>query len=286
MAGQTGEKRGFYAEPGLRVIGRMLASRKAEEVRVVSQVSECPRPGFERELRFCPICREQGGRLFLTDFRAGVRYEFDTRQCMARVDEPGPDLRAASGLTEREAACRLAPVDRWNREAYGRLAGWQPGERGVYLLGRPCPEEDNPHGNGTGKTWGLCALVARLCSEGIGAVFTTTGELLDGMRAAYGQEGRAEALMRRWCEAPALCLDGLGQESIRRDSEWGAATLYAVIDRRVRAGRAVFVSSRLRLPGDVERRYGPEYGPDIASRLVGACDVMPLSGPDRRYGGR
>lgn len=259
--------------------------RDAPGVTPVSSPEGCPYPGHYRDDR-CAECREKGGIIGVINLREWTRYRFDTRQCISwhereRTAEPGR-LLAGCGVREAERGLTFdrLEIDRHNRQVFGELQAWRPGRRGLYVTG--LPTEDNPRGNGVGKTAGLIALTLKLCGESVPCLFYQSRDLLDDLRAANRSGVGEGAILARVCSVAVLVLDDLGKESMRADSDWAREKLHQVIEARGRNGLALHVSSELLLPDGVRERYGSEYGPAIADRLEGACDVRILLGPSRR----
>jgi len=231
--------------------------------------ADCPWGG-----RKCAECGH--GRFFATNLRRHTRQEYDASQCVQPAVHLADGL-LASGLTpeQQRQTFAAAVLDRFNRAVYGELQRWTGTGRGWYLYGPP--SADNPGGNGTGKSYALCALTVQLCRAGVGAVFTTAADFLEQQRAEM-QDNRDE--MRRYCTVPVLCLDDLGNEHIA--SDWARERLYRLINTRVNAGLPIVVSSTKLLPDGVRAHIGGDFGNAIASRLDAACELRVLTGPDRR----
>lgn len=155
-----------------------------------------------------------------------------------------------------------------------------PKAQGLYLHGPV----------GTGKThaawaaarmWcGVTGTVPRAASaDGLGRgpniVFTRMTDLLDDLRPSDG-EGGSRRRIRECQYAELLVLDDVGAE---KASEWTQERLYSLIDHRYVNCLPVIVTSNLSTDYLAE-----QTGERVASRIAGMCTVVPMTGPDRRYG--
>lgn len=178
-----------------------------------------------------------------------------------------------------------ASLDKYNRELYTRLMKWEPSAGGgIYIAAEK--DQNNPQGNGTGKSYALHALTHRLCRMGIACLYGRTVDFLMQLRAAYdeGSQESERRVLSRYINVPVLLWDDLGKESFRTD--WGPEKFYYVIDYRVRTNKPIIISSNFDL-GEIEAKFGcNNFGPAIASRLAGFCEMWTLGGPDRRVKGR
>lgn len=75
-----------------------------------------------------------------------------------------------------------------------------------------------------------------------------------------------------------LCLDDVDKV---RPTEFGAEHVFLAVDQRVEHERALLVTTNL-TPSRLAARWPEPYGAAIASRLVGYCRVVRLTGGDRR----
>jgi len=206
---------------------------------------------------------------------------YDVSACFAEVRYQ--ELIEKSGLMgiELNHLFENAIIDEHNRELYTYLMAWEPSVgRGIYIAAKKDP--DNPQGNGTGKSYALHALTHRLCRMGIPCLYGRTVDFLMQLRAAYdeGSQESESRVLRRYTQVPVLLWDDLGKESFRTD--WGPEKFYYVIDYRVRTNKPIIISTNFDL-GEIEAKFGRDnFGPAIASRLAGFCEMWTLGGPDRR----
>lgn len=135
------------------------------------------------------------------------------------------------------------------------------------------------HGSvGTGKTHIAYALKKHWDEKNQykPAVFWNVTELLqntkdDFDRVAYDKRRDMESLKR---STSLLIMDDIGTE---QTSEWVIDQLYMLINKRYNDMMPVIFTSNLSIDG-----LGKVLGDRIASRIVEMCDVVELSGEDKR----
>ena len=193
----------------------------------------------------------------------------------------GPGELLFSRANATPALCELA--DPWIQELMG-----QPEDPtgGFGLSGGP----------GTGKTglmavvvkdWALMAGQASINTWGVSllgkwAPLWVNWEVqLEKMREAFGDGHRAADLLEEMKEAPLLVIEDLGAEQAKEDS-WGDTKLYAVLEARLSAGRAILWTSNLNKAGLLARFSSQKR---LLSRLVGMAPALecPTGLPDRRF---
>lgn len=129
---------------------------------------------------------------------------------------------------------------------------------------------------GTGKTT-LAMLVSKhALAAGRSVAIYSVPRILSEMRATFDDDSEmgSTELIDRLTEVELLQLDDLGAE---RTSPWVLEQLYAVINARYEAQRAVIVTTNLGREALIE-----QVGARTVSRLTEMCDVIPLYGEDRR----
>ena len=135
---------------------------------------------------------------------------------------------------------------------------------------------------GTGKTHVAWTAVAVWCDvtgirptkggaeNGPSVIFTRMTDLLDDLRP--GDDARKRV---RDCQnAALLVLDDIGAE---KASEWTQERLYSVIDHRYANCKPLIVTSNL-----PPSKLSDQAGERTASRLAEMCEVVPMTGQDRR----
>lgn len=151
--------------------------------------------------------------------------------------------------------------------------------QGLYLAGQV----------GTGKTHTAWATVARWCMttgvmpytprtqgvEGWSAggptiIFSRMTDLLDDLRPGDGARQR----VRDCQKAHLLILDDIGAE---KASEWTAERLYTIIDHRYANCLPLIVTSNI-----PPAKLADQTGERVASRLAEMCQVVAMTGTDRR----
>jgi DNA replication protein DnaC len=129
---------------------------------------------------------------------------------------------------------------------------------------------------GTGKTT-LAMLVSKhALAAGRSTAIYSVPRILAELRDTFDDDAEwgSTELIDRLTEVELLQLDDLGAE---RTSPWVLEQLYAVINARYEAERAVLVTTNLGREALIE-----QVGARTVSRLTEMCDVIPLYGEDRR----
>lgn len=266
--------------------------KKPSEAHTVTHPGECPWRGVK--LHTCDICRNCGGSIRYWSLQPLVLRVYDTTRCLRIV---GQETRAVAleqaralirqaGLTPEESThtFRNAVYDEYNKQPYQKIQVWQPNSgRGLLIL----PTQENPEnasGNGVGKSYALHALCIKLACVGIESLYRTSAQFLQELQRSFDVEKweNSEAeVMAQYMQTPVLLLDNLGGEALKDTSTWAPNRLFSLIDERLRFGRPIVAAGRFGLDR-IAAHFGPEHGPDIASRLAGHCDAVQLGGPDRR----
>lgn len=208
------------------------------------------------------------------------RIRYLTSQCLKTKQYQNRIM--ASGLIGKELreTFQSAQIDKYNRKLYEFLKTWNTVKpAGIYILGDR--NNDNPGGNGTGKSYALHALTHHLASIGKQPLYQQTTDLLNQIKSTY-QDTRLteESVLSKYKFAEALLWDDFGKERFK-DPEWAGEYFYKIIDYRVRAELPLVIASNFTL-GEIEQRFGENHGPAIYSRLYRHCEQWVLGGPDRR----
>lgn len=282
MQGLNTSDRDEFLDAHRKRMTELKARREAIplETVAITDPKNCPNP--QARWNGCGECGDRGG-IYDEDLDAvpPFRREYQTGECF-RVQQWRRAL-ARTGLTEREythsfAAWQQTPQ---NVKVYDALRAWEPGEdNGIYLLGETTPA--NPTGNGTGKSYALHALTIRLTEAKKYVKFRRTVDFLKELRGSYDEEHGLDEyqIIEDYSKIPVLLWDDLGKEALKGD--WAAEKFYLVIDERSRRGLPIVISSNYALD-QIEQRFGDNFGPAIASRLIGMCPVrLKLGGADWR----
>lgn len=143
-----------------------------------------------------------------------------------------------------------------------RLRAWGPGLPGLLICGRP----------GVGKSHALRAFGLSIFDRfGIRPTWMNANRWLDRLRANFDA---AEHLAAAAESATVLLVDDLGAEKL---TEWAEAKLERVLTRRFDFRLATFVTTNI-----APETFGERFGDRIKSRLSGLCEVVHMTGPDRR----
>lgn len=189
-----------------------------------------------------------------------ARWAEEERQRMLaeKAEERREHRIAASGLPEslRGIALPDSPV--------GKLAGdWAEGKlNGLCLTG----------GVGVGKTHTAAAACwARLQRES--CRWVSVARLMTQMRAGFEDESR-KAATAAIIRPSAVVLDDLDKAN---PTEFGKEVIFAAVDGRVEAEAPLLVTTNLS-PTEI----GKKLGEPVMSRVAGYCEVVRMSGVDRR----
>jgi DNA replication protein DnaC len=151
--------------------------------------------------------------------------------------------------------------------------------QGLYLVGQV----------GTGKTHAAWGALAAWCmatettphgAEGAPAdwggrvapsvIFTRMTDLLDDLRPGENSTRR----IRDCQHAALLVIDDIGAE---KPSEWTQERFYSVVDHRYANCMPLILTGNI-----PPKELGPQVGERAASRLAEMCQVIPMTGADRR----
>lgn len=124
---------------------------------------------------------------------------------------------------------------------------------------------------GVGKTY----LAAAACWERMrlkGCLWVPISQLFVQLRGGFGP-GR-EAASNAVLGSSAIVFDDLDKAN---PTDYAREVIFAAVDKRIEVGAPILVTSNLGLE-EVEEKYGDA----IASRLLGHCEVIHMTGRDRR----
>jgi DNA replication protein DnaC len=125
---------------------------------------------------------------------------------------------------------------------------------------------------GVGKTWlAGAAAWARLQDHPL--QWVSVARMMSQLRAGFGTEDKA-AGTKIVTGTGSIVLDDLDKVN---PTEFGKEILFAAIDGRVAEGSSILVTTNKAL-SQIESLYGAP----IASRLAGYCEVVRMTGDDRR----
>ncbi len=246
----------------------------------ITSPRECPFDTYD-----CEYC--ESGLRRIDDNDNSVKYKYHVSKCYGEVRYQ--KLLEKSGIKgiQKTQTFNAAKIDTYNRQMYGDLRSWNPySGHGIYITSPKDPDK-NPQGNGTGKSYAMCALIHRLCREGIPCLFSSTINFLQEIRSTYSEFALENEIrvFDRYVRVGVLFWDDMGKESIKKDTEWVPEKIYHIINERVLLQRPIVISSNFSIP-ELEGRFGEfNHGPAIASRLIEHCcgNIYELGGPDRRF---
>lgn len=140
-------------------------------------------------------------------------------------------------------------------------------DKGFYIHGQ----------NGCGKTHLAAAILHHyLTTTPQQLHFTTLNKLFREIKATFEpiSEQTESQLMAWYINMPVLFIDDIGAEKM---TDWALSILYAIIDERYGAMRKTIITSNMQ-PGELKGYCGSR----VASRILGMCNVIKISGSDRR----
>lgn len=107
-------------------------------------------------------------------------------------------------------------------------------------------------------------------------IFITLPEFLFELKQSYDNKttDTEDYLLKKYSSCDVLLLDDLGAE---KSSEWSIQILFLLIDRRYSQMKKTFISSNLSL-----KEISEQLDDRIASRINQMCDVLKLTGKDKR----
>lgn len=178
-------------------------------------------------------------------------------------------LIGMSGLPKRFLSAKLSDFTEQYQIPEGDNGFYVTGPRGVgktHLLAAICRYKIQSHlkaNDGEFETKDLPA-------------FISVPELLFQFKGSYSKTSNTteEEILKKYTQCRVLLLDDLGAE---RSNDWSIQLIYLLIDRRYADMKQTFISSNLHLD-----KIAEQLDDRIASRIAGMCDVIEISGKDRR----
>ncbi len=156
-------------------------------------------------------------------------------------------------------------------EGFADLFASLDDDKGIYLWGS----------QGVGKTHAVCALAHYFITNGLKVRIVRYSDLCMELRRCFdGRSERSEGqIIEGYCSVDKLIIDDLGT-SVRatgRQSDFRVAVMLQITDKRLRDCRATYITNNKPMEY-VEK----EFDPTLASRLNEACEIVKLTGSDRR----
>jgi DNA replication protein DnaC len=230
----------------------------------------------------CEVCHGTGlwtGQLVKLDNTVEYRYQQPcpavncpfsadaaTRQEYARLER-------AFGSAHTPTKFLKASLASFAPEVGERVSAALAKNRGLFIQGA----------TGVGKTHLLCAVFAVLFRSNQTAFYLPVPDWLTALRDTYqhrrGDDAPTEAAMiGAATSVDWLGLDDLGAEAI---TAWSRQVVFQLVNGRYLENRPIIVTSNV----PMHRLEEPEvYGSRVPSRLREMCDVIAISGIDRRRG--
>ncbi|MBN1527965.1 MAG: ATP-binding protein [Thermoleophilaceae bacterium] len=130
---------------------------------------------------------------------------------------------------------------------------------------------------GVGKTHAAAAAFQARLEHGPGRWFYLP-TLFARLAAGFDSPAREEALAALASRRGALVLDDIDKA---RPTEYGAEIILTAVDEAVTNGDALIITTNLKF-SELAKKWPEPYGDAIASRLAGYCQVLTMTGADRR----
>jgi len=128
---------------------------------------------------------------------------------------------------------------------------------------------------GLGKTFLSSCIARAVADRGFSVVYESAGHLFSKLeRAKFSGDEQAREEVKKYNECDLLIVDDLGTEM---PGQFTTAALYALVNDRLLAGKAMIISTNLNTD-DLSRRYSAQ----IASRLRGSFTRVAFLGDDIR----
>lgn len=137
---------------------------------------------------------------------------------------------------------------------------------------------------GTGKTWDAFGLLraARQADPRLFRAYCSWPQVLLMLRRGYSnQDDAAEAArtINALQVADVAMIDDLGAEKVSESNlAWLQENLYVILDHRYNWCATTILTTNLE-----PSRLAEYLGPRLASRILGMCTLVELSGSDRRF---
>jgi DNA replication protein DnaC len=151
--------------------------------------------------------------------------------------------------------------------AKARVQAWNPALHtfGLFLYGPP----------GTGKTHLMKAVLVRHASPDYPCAFESVSSIMDRIKATYdASENARHRVIEDLATPKLLALDDFGAE---RSTEWAQEQFLTLLERRMRAGRTVFMTSNL-----TREEIMARYQARIVDRLMEVFVFVKVDGPSHR----
>lgn len=158
------------------------------------------------------------------------------------------------------------PIVRAVRSYVRRLDEGLEQGRGLWLYGSV----------GTGKTTLAMLISSAALDMGRTVAIYSLPRLLAEIRGTFDSDARGAyvSLLDRLAEVDLLHLDDVGAE---KTSEWVLEQLYAIVNARYEAERSVVITTNLERDA-----LAAQIGERTVSRLEEMCEILPLTGDDKR----
>lgn len=135
---------------------------------------------------------------------------------------------------------------------------------------------------GTGKTYLASAIARMAIDNGMSTRVTDTLSIMASLKATYSNDETEDDVLYRLSHCKLLVIDDLGKEA---PTDWVLSQLFRIINTRYEQLKPVVVTTQFSRPELIERlakNGDEETAVAIVSRLFEMCELISLSGADRR----
>ena len=268
LAAQAAFLKGTGGQEALAQVKQANLTLQAERQRLIDETFE---PGFLDESPICSRCGGSGyiGSTMCTCLAALCRQEQqkslsllasgDSEFSSFRLDYYPEKIDPQLGASPRVIMGRILDICR------KYTANFSPASGNLLFNG----------GTGLGKTF-LSACIAREVTEkGYSVAYESAQHLFAKLEKNRFHPDEESALaVANLQECDLLILDDLGTEL---PGNFVIASLYALVNDRLLAGKPMIISTNLNID-EISKRYSPQ----IASRLQGSFQLLPFVGMDIR----
>ena len=236
----------------------------------------------EPTLRTCEVCGGTGlwtGQLVKLDKSAEYRYQqpCPAVNCPFAADaakrQEYARLERAFGSAHTPTRFLKASLSDFGPEVGERVGVALAKQRGLFIQGA----------TGVGKTHLLCAVFAVLFRGNQTAYYLPVPDWLTALRDTYQHRRSDDAPTEAAMLAAATSVDWLGLDDLGAEAitAWSRQVVFQLVNGRYLENRPIIVTSNL----PMNRLEAPEvYGSRVPSRLREMCDVIAVTGQDRRRG--
>jgi DNA replication protein DnaC len=146
-----------------------------------------------------------------------------------------------------------------------------PPSKGLYLFGSA----------GTGKSHTMAAIIRKYTLEGKKCKRISWDKLCLLLRQSYGRSGGLTELdiLQPYLQCDCLFIEDIGTTVSpgKAESDFALRTLLLLLDERIEQCKPTYITSNKSI-----EQLRTSFDERITSRIVGSCEILPISGTDKR----